>query len=74
MKTWKLIAALSIGSIVAITACNNAAENNKNNGDGQSSAVPPTNGDESRYNLNGTDTLVTPTDTNKTDTSTLQTP
>ncbi|WP_270088977.1 hypothetical protein [Sphingobacterium sp. SYP-B4668] len=74
MKTLKTVMMLGIGCVIAVTACNSASDNNQNNGDGQPSAVPPTNGEESRYNLNGTDTSVTPIDSNRTDTSTIQTP
>jgi len=48
----------------AAISCTNPDSNK-----GQPSTLPPTNGDETRYNLNETDTMAQPVDTNRTDTT-----
>lgn len=65
MKTWKTITPIAaLCLLFATIACNNP-DNNK----GQPSTLPPTNGEETRYNLNEADTMALPVDTNRTDTT-----
>lgn len=65
MKTCKIITSIAFISLMyTAVSCNNP-DNNK----GQPSTLPPTNGEESRYNLNEADTMALPIDSNRTDTS-----
>ncbi|MHC8950100.1 hypothetical protein [Sphingobacterium hungaricum] len=66
MKITKTILMLGVGCFFTLAACNNPDANKT---EGEPTALPPTNGDETRYNLNQSDTIATPIDTNQVDSS-----
>lgn len=71
MNICKLTGWAGIAMLISLAACTNVQEKDTEDTD-ISTDVPPTNGEETRYNLNSADTMVTPIDSNRVDTSDLQ--
>ncbi|MGJ1266142.1 hypothetical protein ACR78F_01260 [Sphingobacterium spiritivorum] len=69
MKKTKLTIMLAAGCMLSVAACGNSKTDNS----GQSTTVPPTNGEDTRYNQSQADSLVMPIDSNVTDTSNTDT-
>lgn len=62
---WTLL--LGIGILFSAASCNNTPQNTDKNKemDRDTSYVTPNTGDETRYNLNPSDTMAAPKDTNR---------
>ena len=62
---------LGVVGMFAFAACNNPKDSSA---DGEPTALPPTNGDETRYNINSSDSLINEVDTNDTNSNNNTTP